>query len=169
MAPPFTPERILLLLAFYGGLFLIIRCMYRTPLTAVERPTFLLLAVCGALAALIANYLLYRAGLMSFLPWPNNILHSFVWIGIGFPYLFFAIRGRHPVIVQFLVFVVLSLIVKYAEQLLFGTWEQEHFLHVIPGNFAYILGWATMDGLYPVLIPPGLRLVGKFVPGLVLA
>ena len=169
MAPPFTPERIVLLLLFYGGLFLIIRCMYRTPLSTAERPTFLLLGVAGAITALIANYLLYRLGAMSFLPWPNNILHSFVWIGIGFPYLFFALRGRQPVVVQFLIFVLLSLIVKYAEQLLFGTWEMEHFLTLFPGNFAYILGWATMDGLYPVLIAAGLRVVGRFVPGLVLA
>jgi hypothetical protein len=169
MSAPFTPERILLLLLFYASLFLIIRCMYRTPLTSAERPTFLLLGAAGAVTALVANYLLYRLGLMSFLPWVNNIMHSFLWIGIGFPYLFFALRGRQPVLVQFLVFVVLSLIVKYAEQLLFGTWEQGNFLHLFRGNFAYILGWATMDGLYPVLIPAGLRLAGKFVPGLVLA
>jgi hypothetical protein len=169
MPPPFTPERIVLLLLFYGGLFLIIRCMHCLPLTSAERPTFLLLGVAGAVTALVANYLLYRLGLMSFLPWVNNMLHSFVWIGIGFPYLFFAIRGRQPLLVQFLVFVALSLIVKYAEQLLFGTWEQEHFHHLIPGNLAYVLGWATMDGLYPVLIPPALRLVGRFLPGLVLA
>jgi hypothetical protein len=58
---------------------------------------------------------------------------------------------------------------KYAEQLLFGTWEQDNFFGILRGNFAYILGWATVDGLYPVLIPAGLRLAGRVVPGLVLA
>jgi hypothetical protein len=168
MNPPFTAERVLLLLAFYAALFLVIS-MHRTRITKVELKTFLLLAVGGAVAALIANYLLYRLGVMSFLPWPNNILHSVLWIGIGFPFLFLGIRHRHPVVVQFLLFVTFSLIVKYAEQMLFGTWEKDNFFGILQGNFAYILGWATVDGLYPVLIPAGLRLAGRVVPGLVLA
>jgi len=168
MESPFTAERILLLLAFYAALFLVIS-MHGHRISPAERKTFLLLAVSGAVAALIANYLLFKLGVMSFLPWPNNILHSFLWIGIGFPYLFLGIRGRHPVVVQFLLFVIFSLIVKYAEQKLFGTWERDNFFGILQGNFAYILGWATVDGLYPVLIPPALRLVGRFVPGLVLA
>ncbi len=168
MNPPFTPGRVLLLLAFYAALFLVIS-MHRTPVTKVEMRTFLLLAVGGAVAAIVANYLLFRLGVMSFLPWPNNILHSVLWIGIGFPLLFLGIRHHHSVVVQFLLFVTFSLIVKYAEQLLFGTWEKDNFFGILQGNFAYILGWATVDGLYPVLIPAGLRLAGRVIPGLVLA
>jgi hypothetical protein len=165
---PFTPTRILLLLLFYGGLFLIIS-LHGVKLTSAERRTFLLLWVSGAVVAFVANYLLYLAGVMSFLPWINNFLHTAIWIGIGFPYLYFGIRGRRSLPVQFALFVMFSLIVKYAEQLLFGTWEFGHFFHVFKGNFAYILGWSTVDGTYPLLVPAGLRLAGRFIPGIVMS
>ncbi len=165
---PFTPTRILLCLLFYAGLFLIIS-LHGVKLTQAERKTFILLWVSGAIVAFTANYLLFLAGVMSFLPWINNFLHTAFWIGLGFPYLYFGIRGRRSLVAQYGLFVVFSLIVKYAEQLLFGTWEFGHFFWVFKGNFFYILGWSTVDGLYPVLIPAGLRLAGRFVPGLVLS
>lgn len=168
MTWPFTPTRVLLCLLFYGALFLIIS-LHGEKLTRAERRTFLLLWVSGAIVAFTANYLLFRAGVMSFLPWANNFLHTAFWIGIGFPYLYFGIRGRRSLAVQYGLFLVFSLIVKYAEQLLFGTWEFPHFFYVFEGNFAYILGWSSVDGLYPLLIPAGLRLAGRFVPGLVLS
>jgi hypothetical protein len=68
---------------------------------------------------------------------------------------------------QFTLFATFSLIVKYAERLLFGTWDQPSFLGIIPGNTAYILGWSLADGLYPPLTKYGLRLLARFVPGLV--
>ena len=164
---PFTPTRVLLLLLFYAGLFLIIS-LHGVKLTAAERKTFIVLWISGAIVAFIANYLLFRAGVMSFLPWANNFLHTALWIGIGFPFLYLGIRGRRSVVVQYVLFVVFSLIVKYAEQLLFGTWEFPHFFYVLKGNFWYILGWSSVDGLYPVLIPAGIRLAGRFMPGLVM-
>ncbi|MEO8450055.1 MAG: hypothetical protein ABI647_09710 [Gemmatimonadota bacterium] len=165
---PFTPTKILLLLLFYAGLFLIIS-LHGLKLTSTEKKTFIFLWISGFIVAMVANYLLYRAGVMSFLPWINNFLHTFFWIGIGFPYLYLGIRGRRSVLAQYIMFVVFSLIVKYAEQRLFGTWEFPHFFFVLKDNFFYILGWSTVDGLYPVLIPAGLRLAGKFIPGLVLS
>jgi len=68
---------------------------------------------------------------------------------------------------QFIVFATFSLIVKYAERLLLGSWELDHFFHVFHGNFAYILGWSLADGLYPPLTFYGLRLLGRRVPGLI--
>jgi len=68
---------------------------------------------------------------------------------------------------QFIVFATFSLIVKYAEQLLFGTWDHPNFLGLLRGNTAYVLGWSLADGLYPVLTKYGLRLLARFVPGLV--
>ena len=64
-------------------------------------------------------------------------------------------------------FATFSLIVKYAEQLLFGTWEHGHFFHVLRGNFAYVVGWSLADGLYPPLTFYGLRLISRWVPGLI--
>lgn len=165
---PFTPARIFILLLFYGALFIIIS-MHRVRLTEAERRTFILLGVSGAIIAFVSNYLLYRLGVMSFLPWINNALHTFIWIGIGFPYLFLGTRENQSLVVQFILFLTFSVIVKYAEQLLFGTWEFEHFFYVFRGNFAYIVGWSAVDGLYPVLVPMGLRMAGRFVPGVVLA
>jgi len=69
--------------------------------------------------------------------------------------------------VVYTVFLVLSLIVKYAEQLLFGTWDGTSFLGIIPGNFGYILGWSAVDGCLPFVMAVGLRLVGRVIPGLV--
>lgn len=165
---PFTPARIFILLLFYGALFIIIS-MHRVRLTEAERRTFILLGVSGAIIAFVSNYLLYRLGVMSFLPWINNALHTFIWIGIGFPYLFLGTRENQSLVVQFILFLTFSVIVKYAEQLLFGTWEFGHFFYVFRGNFAYIVGWSAVDGLYPVLVPMGLRMAGRFVPGVVLA
>jgi hypothetical protein len=165
MTPPFTLYRIGLLLVFYAMLGAVIS-LHGRRLTSDERKTFLLLWGAGFSIAIVANYLLFLAGAMTFLPWINNFLHTFLWIGLGFPYLYFGTRGRSPIIV-FAVFCVLSLIVKYAEQLLFGTWEGTSFLGIIPGNLGYILGWSVMDGTMPFVISFGLPLVGKIVPGLV--
>lgn len=163
---PFTPARIAICLAFYAGLFLIIS-LHGVKLTQAERKTVLLLWAGGFVVAFAANYTLFRLGVMSFLPWSNNFLHTFFWIGLGFPYLYLGIRGRRSKLVQYLLFVVFSAIVKYGEQLLFGTWEHPNFFG-IQGNFWYILGWSTVDGSFPLLIPYGLRLAGKFVPGIVM-
>ena len=165
MTPPFTLGKIALLLLFYAAMGAVMS-LHGRRLTADERKTFLLLWGAGFSLALVSNYLLYRVGLMTFLPWINNFLHSFLWIGLGFPYLYFGTRGRSPVVV-FTVFAVLSLIVKDAEQHLFGTWDGRSFLGVIPGNFGYILGWSLVDGCLPFVMALGLRLLGRFVPGLV--
>mgnify|MGYP003288614026 CR=1 FL=1 len=47
--------------------------------------------------------------------------------------------GAGPMAVQFVVFATFSIIVKYAEQLAFGTWDLDHFFGVFEGNFAYVL------------------------------
>jgi len=162
----FTAGGITLLLAFYVALGVVMSLGGRR-LTADERKTFLLLCIAGASTALVSNYLLYRIGWMTFLPWINNGLHSVLWIGLGFPYLYFQTRGR-SVPVVFISFTVLSLVVKYAEWLLFGTWDGASFLGVLPGRFGYILGWSLVDGCLPFVMQLGLRLVGKFVPGIVI-
>jgi hypothetical protein len=98
MTPPFTPGRIALILLFYAALFVVISISGRT-LTKDERKTFLLLCGAGFSIAFITNFLLFKIGAMTFLPWINNFLHSFFWIGLGFPWLYFATRGRSPLVV----------------------------------------------------------------------
>ena len=65
---------------------------------------------------------------------------------------------------QFVLFATFSLVVKYAEQLAFGTWEHGHFFG-IPGNFAYVLGWSLLDGLLPFVIQAGLHVLARLGVG----
>ncbi|MBI2403956.1 MAG: hypothetical protein HYV20_14710 [Gemmatimonadetes bacterium] len=161
-----TPVTVFGLLLFYGALFVIVRT-HQPGIERPERKTFFTIAGIWAVAVFVANYLLYRAGLMSFLPWVNNFMHTFLWIGVCLTFLYLGVRERHGMITQFIMFATFSLIVKYAEHLLFGTWDHAHFFHVFRGNFAYILGWSLADGLYPPLTLYGLRLLGRWVPGLI--
>lgn len=153
------------LLAFYGGLFAIIQ----TTLHAVEpreRRTFAAIALVWAPSVFLANWLLYKAGAMSYLPWVNNFLHTFVWIGFMLTWLYLGVRERESLLVQCVIFATFSLIVKYAEQKLFGTWEKGDFFG-IDGNGAYVLGWSLADGTYPLLTLFGLRIAARWIRGLV--
>jgi hypothetical protein len=161
-----TPDRVLALLLLYAALFVVIRT-HEPRIPASERKTALVIGGAWAVSTFVANYLLYRAGLMSFLPWLNNVLHTFVWIGVCLTFLYLGVRARQPLWVQIVMFATFSLVVKYAEQLLFGTWDHPHFFHVFEGNVAYVLGWSLADGLYPPITLYGLRLMARFVSGLV--
>jgi hypothetical protein len=157
-----TLPRILAVLLVYAGLFAVIHAL-KPRIGRDERDTALLIGGCWAVGVFIANYLLYRAGVMSFLPWINNFLHTFVWIGVCLTVLYLGVRGQ-PMWVQFVIFATLSLVVKVAEQKLFGTWELGHFFHVFRGNAAYVLGWSLADGLYPPITFYGLKLLGRRLP-----
>jgi hypothetical protein len=159
------PLRVLAVLAFYAAIFVIIR-RYRRRIEPVERRTFVVVGLVWAVSVFIANYLLFLAGAMSFLPWVNNFMHTFLWIGFCLTWLYLGIREDEPLVLQCVVFGFFSLIVKYCEQLLFGTWDQCHFFG-IDGNGAYVLGWSLADATYPILTLIGLRLAASRVPGLI--
>ncbi len=161
-----TSGRVLALLAVYAALFVIIR-MHKKRIGPDERRTFLVVGGLWAVSVFVANILLARAGLMSPLPPVNNFLHTFVWIGVCLTFLYLGIREEESMAVQCIVFATFSLIVKGAEQQLFGTWDHGHFFHVFEGNTAYLLGWSAADGLYPPITFWGLRLLGRRIPGLV--
>jgi hypothetical protein len=154
----------LLLLLVYGALFIVMRYANRS-VPAGFRRTFITLWIGWAVGVFIANWLLYRAGAMSFLPWLNNAFHTFIWIGLCLGFLY-AGAHRRPFLEQFALFAIFSFIVKWAELTLLGTWELDHFFG-IPGNIAYITGWSLMDGLYPVVSVVGLKLVSRWIDGLV--
>jgi len=160
-----TLTTVVALLVVYGALFVIIRAI-KPRVGSAERKTFFVIGGVWAVTVFVANYLLYRAGVMSFLPWINNFMHTFLWIGVCLTWLYLGVRGTQPMWLQFIMFAAFSLVVKYAEQFLFGTWELGHFFHVIRGNFAYVLGWSLADGLYPLLTLVGLRLIRGVIPGL---
>jgi hypothetical protein len=160
-----TPLRVLAVLLFYAALLVIIRLIKRR-VDRVERRTFLAIGLAWAVPVFLANYGLYKAGAMSYLPWVTNFMHTFLWIGIDLSWLYLAIRGRHSLLTQVVVFTTFSLIVKYAEQIVFGTWDHDNFFG-IEGNGTYVLGWSLADGTYPILTLYGLRLASRWIAGLV--
>jgi hypothetical protein len=160
-----TPLRVLAVLAFYAALLLIIRLAKRR-IEPGERRTFAAIGLAWAVPVFAANYLLHLAGLMSFLPWVTNFMHTFLWIGVCLSWLYLGVREDRPLLEQVVLFTTFSLIVKYAEQIAFGTWELDHFFHVLDGNFAYVMGWSLADGTYPVITLLGLRFASRWIPGL---
>lgn len=160
-----TPLRVLAVLLFYAGLFTIIRVI-KPRIEHEERRTAVAIGLAWAAPVFVANYLLYKADLMSFLPWVNNFMHTFLWIGICLTFLYLGVRSTQPMLVQIILFTTFSLIVKYAEHIAFGTWDQDNFFHVFEGNWTYILGWSIADGMYPLLTLWGLRFASRWIPGL---
>ncbi len=154
----------LLVLLVYGAMFLLMRFANRRVEMNFRRTYWTLFWGWGV-GVFVANWLLFRVGLMSFLPWLNNAFHTFVWIGFCLGFLW-AEAHKRPLWEQFAVFAIFSFIVKWAEQAILGTWEHGHFFG-IPGNLAYVAGWSLLDGLYPVVSVAGLKLVGYWIRGLI--
>lgn len=154
----------IVVLLIYAGLYLAMRQAAPRIDPAFHRSFWVLLTLWAG-GVFIANYLLYLAGTMSFLPWLNNFMHSFIWIGLGLGFLF-GISYKKPFWEQFVLFAVYSFAVKLTENLLLGTWEFNHFFF-IEGNLAYIMGWSIFDGLYPLGATVLLWAVSHFVSGVV--
>jgi hypothetical protein len=160
--------RVAAVLLLYAALYSSARSYYDRFAQEQERgTTFWTIGGMWAVSTFIGNYLLFRAGVMSFIPWFYNFLHTFVWIGVVLTTLYLGVRRSQPLWQQMVLFATFSLVIKVAEHILFGTWELTHFLHVFKGNAAYILGWSLADGLYPPLTLFGLRLLAPRIPALV--
>lgn len=154
----------LLALGVYGALFILMR--YGNERVELNfRKSFWILFAGWGIGVFLGNYLFYLLGFMSFLPWLNNFLHSFIWIGLCLSFLYAGARLK-PLWEQVALFVIFSFIVKWAERAILGTWELDHFFF-IQGNIAYITGWSLMDGLYPIISRFGLKLVSRFIKGVV--
>ena len=153
-----------LVILVYAGLFVVMQQIYPR-IEAEYRKSFWLLFAVYAVGIFLGNYALYLLGVMSFLPWLNNIFHTAIWIGLCLSYLYGG-SYRKPFWVQFVLFAAFSYAVKLAEHHILGTWEFGHFFG-IPGNVAYILGWSLVDGLTPLLSLIVLRAASSFTAGLV--
>lgn len=151
-------------LAVYGALFIVMRHA-NARIELNFRKTFWILFFGWAGGVFVGNYVFYRIGIMSFLPWLNNFLHTFVWIGLCLGFLY-AGSHRKSFLEQFALFAIFSFIVKWAEREILGTWEFDHFFF-IQGNLAYVIGWSLMDGLYPLLSAIGLGIISRYVTGVV--
>jgi hypothetical protein len=148
----------MLVLLIYGIFFLFIR--YPKPTLELNyRANYLFLVAVWAFLMFTGNYLFYRLGVMSFLPWLNNLLHSFVWVGICLGWLYYGTHER-PLWEQFIFFVFTSFVVKMAENLLLGTWHKESYLG-INNRYAYLIAMSLVDGFYPVISRWLLKWFGK--------
>src|SRR5215212_4006518 len=135
-------------LAVYAALFILMRYGNETVELNFRKTFWILFAGWGA-GVFLGNYLFYLLGFMSFLPWLNNFIHTFIWIGLCLSFLY-AGAYKRPLLEQAALFAIFSFIVKWAERAILGTWEMDHFFF-IQGNLAYITGWSLMDGLYPII------------------
>jgi hypothetical protein len=153
-----------LVLLVYGALVVVMRYAHPT----VEpgfRKTFVILYVIYAIASFVANYVLSLVGAMSFLPWVNNFIHTFLWVGLCLTFLYAGCHNR-PLWEQVVMFAIFSFAVKLAERQILGTWEQAQWFG-IPGNLAYMLCWSLFDGVIPVASMLGLRWAATRIEGLV--
>lgn len=153
-----------LVLLIYAGLWIAMR--QASPRIAPEfRRSFWILYVVWAFGIFAGNYLFYRLGIMSFMPWLNNFIHSFIWIGLCLGFLY-AISYKRPLWELLVLFTIYSLVVKIAENKILGTWEFDRFFF-IDGNMAYILGWSLVDALYPIGSAITLMLAARFISGVI--
>jgi hypothetical protein len=158
------PLNYVLVLAVYAALFLVMRHAHQSVELNFRR-TYWTLYFGWAVSVFFGNYLFYKIGIMSFLPWVDNFLHTFIWIGLclGFLYAGSYFKAFWE---QFALFAIFSFLVKWAEHQILGTWEFGHFFF-IQGNIAYIVGWSLMDGLYPLLSAIGLKFISRFMEGII--
>ncbi len=154
----------LFVLLIYAGLFVAMR--QAAPRVEPEfRRSFVVLYVVWAIGAFAGNYLFYRLGIMSFIPWLNNFIHTFVWIGLCLGFLY-GVSHNRPLWEQLVLFAIYSFVVKVTENKVLGTWEFSRFFFA-EGNLAYITGWSLVDALYPIGSALILRLAARFVSGVV--
>jgi hypothetical protein len=148
----------ILVLVIYGLLFLFIR--YPKPKLELNfKANYIFLVALWAFLMLTGNYLFYLLGVMSFLPWLNNVLHSFVWVGICLGWLYYCTHER-PLWEQFIFFAFTSFIVKMAENMILGTWDKESYLG-IDSSYAYIIAMSIVDGFYPIISRWVLKALGR--------
>ena len=149
----------------YGLVLLIYALMYlliRYPKTKLElnyRSNYIFLVGMWAFLMFTSNYLFYRLGVMSFLPWANNFIHSFIWVGICLGWLYYCTHER-PLWEQFIFFAFTSFIVKMAENMVLGSWNMESYFG-INSKYAYIIAMSIVDGFYPIISLWILNALGK--------
>jgi hypothetical protein len=148
----------LLVLFIYGLLFLFIR--YPNPKLELNyKANYIFLVAVWAFLMFTGNYLFYRLGVMSFLPWLNNLLHSFIWVGLCLGWLYYCTHER-PLWEQFIFFALTSFFIKMAENMILGTWNKESYFG-IDNRYAYIIAMSLVDGFYPIISKWLLNALGK--------
>jgi hypothetical protein len=156
----------LLVLLFYLMVFILVKYPKRT-IELNERSSFLLLFLSWSLFIFIGNYIGYLVGAMSFLPWLNNVIHSFGWVGIALTWLYFSSRGL-PWHYRFFLAAMFSFIIKTMENYILGTWQFDPYL-MFSGKWAYIIIMSAVDGFYPLLSDLLIKALHKKFPSIYLS
>lgn len=148
----------LLVLLMYGLMYLLIR--YPKPTLELNyKANFFFLVLFWAFLLFTGNYLFYRLGVMAFLPWLNNLLHSFIWVGFCLAWLYYCVHER-PMWEQFVLFTFTSFLIKIAEHTILGTWSMDSYFG-IQSPYAYIVAMSVVDGFYPVLSALLIKVLSK--------
>ncbi|MDQ6610755.1 MAG: hypothetical protein M3Y85_13130 [Bacteroidota bacterium] len=148
----------LLVLFIYLLMYLFIR--YPKPKLELNyQSNYFFLAALWSGLIFFGNYLGYRAGMMSFLPWADNFVHSFLWVGVCLSWLYYCTHER-PWWEQFIFFAFISFIIKIAENIIIGTWNMDSYLG-IHSKYAYVIAMSLIDGLYPIVSKWILNALGK--------
>ncbi len=153
----------LLVLLIYGLMFIIMRYANES-IELNFKNSYRFLFVFWSVLMFIGNYVSFLFGVMSFLPWLNNFIHSFVWVGLCLGFLYAGCYKREWY-EQFLLFAIFSFIVKIFENLILGTWDFNHYLG-IDGKYSYIIAMSLIDGFYPLISKFILTLVSKYNKGI---
>lgn len=138
----------LLVLLIYFLFFLYIK----SPKPVIElnyRGNFFFLSATWFILMFTGNYTFHLLGLMSFLPWLNNFIHSAIWIGLCLTWLYYTTHER-PMAEQFIFFAFTSFIVKMAEHMLLGSWSMDSYFG-IQHPLAYLIAMSLVDGFYPII------------------
>jgi hypothetical protein len=155
----------LLVLLIYLLIFLLVWYPKRT-IELNSRNSFQLLYIFWFVVIFTGNYLGYRLGVMSFLPWLANFLHSFIWVGFVLTWLYFS-SLELPWYYRCFLSGMYSFIIKYAEHTILGTWTYDPYFS-FTGPYAYIIFMALVDCLYPPVSDLLLKLVSKRFTGIYL-
>ena len=147
-----------IVLLIYLLMFLFIR--YPKPVIELNfRSHFLFLSIAWIFLMFTGNYLFYRLGLMSFLPWLNNFIHSFIWIGVCLTWLYYCTISC-SIWQQFIFFSFTSFIIKMAEHMILGSWSMPSYFG-IDHPLAYLIAMSLVDGFYPIISKWMLNAFGK--------
>jgi hypothetical protein len=147
-----------LVLLIYGLMFLLIR-FPKPKLELNYTANYIFLFALWAFLMFSGNYLFYRLGLIAFLPWLNNLLHSVIWVGACLGWLYYCTHER-PLWEQFVLFAFTSFLIKMAENMLLGTWHMESYFG-ISNRYAYLIVMSLVDGFYPLISLWVIRALGR--------
>ncbi|HXB93382.1 MAG TPA: hypothetical protein VNU72_13885 [Puia sp.] len=154
-----------MVLLIYGLIFLLVWYPKNT-IELNSRSSFLLLYFFWSIFIFAGNYVGFLLGVMSFLPWLDNFIHSFIWVGFMLTWLYFSTRGL-PWYYRCFLAGMYSFIIKYAEHTIIATWSFDPYFF-FTGPYAYIIIMALVDCLYPPISDLLLTQVNKKFPSIYL-